>query len=156
MATKKILTDIDIDGKVISNEVEVGGGSIAGSQLTSRVTKTSTGTEVNTWIDMTATPTADATGDAYGAVIRAVGNGSNVDQGLIGANTVGRSSGTGGAEYIKGILATGEQTGSGNIDFITGVDARASSQGNATSTSEFVRGVNVDAKVNNKWNSRRS
>ena len=149
MATKKILTDIDIDGKVISNEVEVGGGSIAGSQLTSRVTKTSTGTEVNTWIDTTTTPTADATGDAYGAVIRAVGNGSNADQGLIGANTVGRSSGTGGAQYAYGILATGEQTGSGDVDFITGVSSRAASDGDGVSTSEYVRGVSVESVVDN-------
>ena len=46
-------------------------------------------------------------------------------------------------------MATGEQTGSGNIDFITGVDARASSSGNGTATTDYIRGVNADAKVNN-------
>lgn len=140
---------LHVSGKITSNSLDVNGTSIAGSQLTSIAVKTSTGTQVNTWIDTTATPTSNATGDAYGAVIRAIGSGSNTDKGLIGVNPVGRQSGTGGAEYAYGVLATGEQTGSGNIDFISGVDARASSSGNGTATTDYIRGINADAKVNN-------
>ena len=140
---------LSVNGKATVTELEVAGASVAGSQFTSLAVKTSTGTEVNTWIDMTATPTSNATGDAYGAVIRAIGSGSNTDKGLVGVNPVGRQSGTGGAEYAYGVLATGEQTGSGNIDFIAGVDARASSSGNGTATTDYIRGVNADAKVNN-------
>ena len=140
---------LSVNGKATVNELEVAGASVAGSQLTSLATKTSTGTEVNTWIDMTATPTSNATGDAYGAVIRAIGSGSNTDRGLIGINPVGRQSGIGGAQYAYGVLATGEQTGSGNIDFIIGVSSRASSSGFSTATSEYVRGISVDAEINN-------
>ncbi len=140
---------LSVNGKATVTELEVAGASIAGSQLTSLAVKTSAGTEVNTWIDMTASPTSNATGDAYGAVIRAIGSGSNTDKGLVGINPVGRQSGTGGAEYAYGVLATGEQTGSGNIDFISGLDARASSSGNGTATTDYVRGINSDAKVNN-------
>ncbi len=142
-------SELEVVGKVTSNSLDINGTSIAGSQLTSIATKTSVGTQVNTWIDMTATPTSSATGDAYGAVIRAIGSGSNTDRGLVGINPVGRQSGTGGAQYAYGVLATGEQTGSGNIDFIVGVDARASSNGNGTATTDYIRGVNADAKVNN-------
>ena len=140
---------LSVSGKATVNELEVAGASVAGSQLTSLATKTSTGTEVNTWIDMTATPTSNATGDAYGAVIRAIGSGSNTDRGLIGINPVGRQSGIGGAQYAYGVLATGEQTGSGNIDFIIGVSSRASSSGNGTATTDYIRGVDADAIVNN-------
>jgi hypothetical protein len=149
IGTSNPTAKLSVNGKATVSELEIGGASIAGSQFTSLAVKTSAGTEVNTWIDMTATPTSNATGDAYGAVIRAIGSGSNTDKGLIGINPVGRQSGTGGAEYAYGVLATGEQTGSGNIDFISGVDARASSSGNGTATTDYIRGVNADAKVNN-------
>ena len=140
---------LEVVGKVTSSSLDINGTSIAGSQLTSIAVKTSTGTQVNTWIDTTATPTSNATGDAYGAVIRAIGSGPNTDKGLIGVNPVGRQSGTGGAEYAYGVLATGEQTGSGNIDFIIGVDSRASSNGNGIATTDYIRGVDAEAKVNN-------
>ena len=151
MATKKILTDIDVQGATTTDSINVGTatGGVAGSQTTSKSTSTSTGTSVNTWIDVNRAHTATASGATYASVERVVSNSSFLDGGIVGSNQVGRQSGTGGAEYIYGNQLTGEQTGSGPVDFIIGTSVSANSSGNAASTVDYVRGVSIDAMQNN-------
>jgi hypothetical protein len=157
MATKKILTDLEVGGDIQvsattnTNDLEVGTatGSVAGSIATIKSTSTSTGTSVNTWIDVNRTHSSTATGATYGGVVRVVSNSSSLDGGVVGINPVGRQSGSGGAEYIYGSLNTAEQTGSGDVDFIIASSAKAKSSGNGVATIDYVRGFSLTALQDN-------
>ena len=157
MATKKILTDLEIDGDIQvsattnTNDLEVGTatGGVAGSIATIKSTSTSTGTNVNTWIDVNRAHSSTATGATYAGVVRVTSNSSSLDGGVVGINPIGRQSGSGGAEYVYGSLNTAEQTGSGNVDFIIAATGKARSNGNGAGTIDYVRGFSVTAAQNN-------
>ena len=147
MATKKILTDIVSNGSITSDSANVGTatGGVAGSQLTSKSDSTSTGTNVNTWIDVNRVNTSTATGGTYGMINRVVSNTSSLDGGIVGANLVGRQSGSGGADYIYGEIVQADQLGGGDANMVIASSIRSNTKNNSTGTVNYNRGISVNA-----------
>lgn len=123
---------------------------IAGSISTIKQISTSTGTNVIQFIDVNRNNTSAATGDTYGSVIRTVNNSTVANSGgAVGANLVGRHSGSGNLGFAYGSITTAEYTGSGNVDFLVPDSQRATISGTGSGTIDYIRGNSPQVKVEN-------
>lgn len=117
--------------------------SIAGSELTVKKLSTASGTNVNSFFDVNRNNSISGTTETYGLISRVINNSSFNDTGVIGANNVGRHSGSGNLEYAYGVINTAEYTGSGNIDFLIPSVNRAKVSGSGVGLIDYIRGNSI-------------
>ena len=133
---------------VISNTLDF--SRLSNSLFTIRESSIGTGTTVNQFIDVTRENTSEATtAQTFGLVSRVVNTSDETNQGLIGANLVGRDNGEGDLEFVYGSITQADAQNQGSIDFLVAESLRTNITGSGAYTIDFARGLSTDLVLDN-------
>ncbi len=142
-------TNTNVNGNLIIDPAS-SGSNIASSILTVKNGSTTTSTNVTQFIDVARNNTSDAaTGETSALVSRVINSSSNVNDGIYGAQFIGRKTGSGNSTFNYGLFSTADQQASGNIDFLNSAVLRTNITGTGTTTVDFARNIGTDLVINN-------